>query len=483
MKEILSKSVVDNELLDNNIDYVVNVINDKTLRNQIQIEILAKNLKKKHKDVKLRIESELITTIIEENHKLNRVKKTTIRTKLMPKLNNVQTESISDKPTATSDKAALANKASKKEKKVANKSPIRSIFRDAIEVEKREEGQLSRTGSSDSGLSENSSFSKSKNDIKKLTDSDIFNRQCELLQKHSAIVNKNGKKKRITDDENSMTKSLTTATAADSSLEDLSTSSAPEPEIKTTNFVLESIKRINRLSASEIAKENKPIKRIRPNSEILLKTKEIPAEEPKQVKDVQVLDVASTNKTDDEKYQPSTMLRTLNFLLREKYKKIFKLTDPELEIIFSFYNQNRSGSSIDISDMEKFLHLTSKSRKEVKANGDDIKSALTAVDSDKDNKISLDEFLHLLVLFFADKSNLSERLISVLRNQSIFHQRIGWLNPTEAAGFIEFCFRFFGRFVQLTEPIKESVEYTSLALQLTPALVPYLHISGDDVKF
>lgn len=165
MKEILSKSVVDNELLDNNIDYIVNVINDKTLRNQIQIEILAKNLKKKHKDVKLRIESELITTIIEENHKLNRVKKTTIRTKLMPKINNVQSESVTEKPI---DKVSfLANKANKKEKKKANTAnPIRSNSRDAVKAEAHNEAQLSRAGSSDSGLSDNCSLSKSKDDIK-----------------------------------------------------------------------------------------------------------------------------------------------------------------------------------------------------------------------------------------------------------------------------------------------------------------------------
>ena len=96
MKDI-SKSIFDDDHQDDNkSDYIVNVINDKTLRNQIQIEILAKNLKQKQKDVRLRIESELVTTIIEENIKLNRVKRTVIRTKLMPRINNVQTETVQD---------------------------------------------------------------------------------------------------------------------------------------------------------------------------------------------------------------------------------------------------------------------------------------------------------------------------------------------------------------------------------------------------
>lgn len=187
MKEILSKSVVDNELLDNNIDYIVNVINDKTLRNQIQIEILAKNLKKKHKDVKLRIESELITTIIEENHKLNRVKKTTIRTKLMPKINNVQSESVTEKPI---DKVAvLANKASKEAKKKANTSPIRSSSRDAVKAERHNEGQLSRAGSSDSGLSDNCSLSKSKNDIKWVKILREYSYIYDMLKGYKPVLN------------------------------------------------------------------------------------------------------------------------------------------------------------------------------------------------------------------------------------------------------------------------------------------------------
>ncbi len=271
MKEVLSNNVVDNDLLDNNIDYIVNVINDKTLRNQIQIEILAKNLKKKSKDVKLRIESELITTIIEENHKLNRVKKTTIRTKLMPKINNAQSESVSEKTVGTK---------TKKEKRVATSSPIRSNNnRDSV-VTEHEEGQLIRTGSSDSGLSDNCSISKSKNDIKKSDESDL-NEQCELLKKHNAILNKNSKKKRmVTGGDKSITSQMNELEKSrsnhDSSSEekdeesDLSTSSAPAH--KATSFVLDTIKRINKLSGSE-AKENKPVKRIKTNGEFV-KTKE-----------------------------------------------------------------------------------------------------------------------------------------------------------------------------------------------------------------
>lgn len=109
MKEIFSRNISDNELLDNNIDYIVNIINDKSIRNKIQIEILAKNLKKNHKDVKLKIESELITTIIEENLKSNRTKRTTIRTKLMPKITNIQNDSVAVKKKDKNKKAFQKN--------------------------------------------------------------------------------------------------------------------------------------------------------------------------------------------------------------------------------------------------------------------------------------------------------------------------------------------------------------------------------------
>ena len=94
---------------DDNMDYMVNIINNKTVTNQIQIEILAKNLKKKQKDIKLFVESELITTVIEINTKLNKTKRTTIRTKLMPTIstNIEETKTAKKKKLSPPDKENL----------------------------------------------------------------------------------------------------------------------------------------------------------------------------------------------------------------------------------------------------------------------------------------------------------------------------------------------------------------------------------------
>ena len=100
---------------DDNQDYMVNIINNKTLTNQINIEILAKNRKKNQKDIKLFVESELITTVIEINTKLNETKRTTIRTKLMPTIStNIEaTKMAKKKKLSPSDKENLQIKRSK----------------------------------------------------------------------------------------------------------------------------------------------------------------------------------------------------------------------------------------------------------------------------------------------------------------------------------------------------------------------------------
>jgi hypothetical protein len=74
-----------NDINFNETEYYVNIISDRSIKNQIKIEIFAKNLKSTNRDdIKLRIESELVTTVYEDNLKLNKHKKTIIRTKMLP---------------------------------------------------------------------------------------------------------------------------------------------------------------------------------------------------------------------------------------------------------------------------------------------------------------------------------------------------------------------------------------------------------------
>lgn len=426
MKEILSKNVCDNELLDDNIDYIVNVINDKTLRNQIQIEIMAKNLKKKQKDVKLRIESELITTIIEENYKLNRVKRTTIRTKLMPKVNNAQSmETMAEKP----QKPASKSKKERKSEKLVAENLLHEINVNKDVYERM-------TGSSDSGLSD--LVSSNKNDLMK-TKTKRSDDESQTNDKSGSMV---PKKKLKTP--KVLTKKLDNELQQqDNKIPHIIKS----PPIRKANFVLDSVKRIEKMNVTSPEKK-----------------KSISIDKDKET-------VTDTKKTE----QPSKMLKVLNHLLRNKYMKEFKLKSSELDVIFAFYNENKKGTQLDTSKLENFLYLTTLKRGEVTATRENIVNCLIALDTDKDRKLSLDEFIHLLVLFFADKSNLKNRIESVLQNMSIFHKKNGWLNPSEAFDFFEFINKFYGNFAK-SEMNSDDVDYKSFCLKLAPILEPYLFV-------
>ena len=125
--------------------------------------------------------------------------------------------------------------------------------------------------------------------------------------------------------------------------------------------------------------------------------------------------------------------------------KDFNFEHSQLDAVFEFYFKNKNGASINIERMEKFLAILIERRQEVKANFVDVKRVLQTLDSDNDKHINLDEFIHLLLLFFANKDNLEPRIESILQNQSIFHKKDGFLQYEEAADFYEFLNSFFGK--------------------------------------
>ncbi len=417
MKEVISKNVYgENDIFDDDIDYIVNVINDKTLRNQIQIEILAKNLKNKQKDVRLRIESVLVTTIIEENTRLNRAKKTTIHTKLLPKINNVQTETLS--------KSDYIKTKKQKEKKLDDKNQ-----------------SYARTPSRDSGLGD------SRPELNKLKEVDNIKRtQSDECFKFENITKKSKIPRIVKEPQD---KCLGLLKNEEESQND-----------QTKSIVKERIRRFeNQIKSAETVKPNLGKKCAEMNKEIIQEEK---------------LDkVIKTNRN---------MLKVLNNLLRDKYRREFELKDAELDVIFSFYNTNKKGTSLEISRLERFLYAASCKRSEVSANKANIKQALVAIDSDNDKKINLDEFIHLLVLFFADKSNLQPRLESVLNNMSVFHNKIGRLSAVEASQFADFVFRFYGqlRSKEFVYAVHEEIDYMTLSSKLATNLESHLFVKWQE---
>jgi len=351
-----------------------------------------------------------VTTIIEENIKLNRIKRTTIRTKLLPKISSVQTETLNRTDSV---------KAKKQKEKKANTN-----------------SSYVRTPSRDSGLGD------SRPELNKLKEVSTIKR----TQSEECIKTENAAKKskipRIVKEPRAKCLGLLKQDEASSAN-------------NATSIVRERIKRFE----SQI----KNAETVRPKTGAVEASKEAVTEVGGQNK------VAKTSRN---------MLKVLNHLLRDKYRREFELKDAELDVIFSFYNTNRMGTSLDISRLEKFLYASSCKRAEVSATKADIKRALVATDSDNDTKINLDEFIHLLVLFFADKSNLRPRLESVLQNTGVFHRKVGWLCADEACQFVDFVFRFYGqlRGNDFKDVFSEDVDYRTLCLKLAPSIEPYLFV-------
>lgn len=192
--------------------------------------------------------------------------------------------------------------------------------------------------------------------------------------------------------------------------------------------------------------------------------------------DEKVTTDSAIERLDKGKERPSSMLKVLNHLLRNKYMKEFNLKNSELDVIFAFYNRNKSGVYLEISCLENFLNLTIKKRKEVVVDRGQIKKSLSALDMDKDKKLNLDEFIHLLVLFFADKKNLKTRIISILENLSVFHKSIGHLTLKEACEFEDFMAKFYGKPLKRSIFVTHNLAYHEFAYHIAPSLEPFLFV-------
>ena len=180
----------------------------------------------------------------------------------------------------------------------------------------------------------------------------------------------------------------------------------------------------------------------------------------------------------------SKFLKVLSTLLKKRYMKDFNFENSQLDAVLEFYFKHKNGASINIERMEKFLEILIEQKQEVKANFDDVKRVLKTLDSDNDSFINLDEFIHLMVLFFANKENLEPRIESILRNQSIFHKKNGFLQFQEAADFYEFLCNFFGKssidsesYSNLFKSIlNEEIKYKDFSQKAAPSFESYVFV-------
>lgn len=145
---------------------------------------------------------------------------------------------------------------------------------------------------------------------------------------------------------------------------------------------------------------------------------------------------------------------------KTRYLEVYKLSETQYSMMSDFYKKKRDGIYLRTTSISKLLIHSFKGRREVKASEEDINRALLTVDVDNDGMIDLDEFINLLVLFFASKHNILERLERILNGRTFTHRVHGTLSNEEAVDYSEFLYLFYGK------PILSPVYISPLKLQL-----------------
>lgn len=163
---------------------------------------------------------------------------------------------------------------------------------------------------------------------------------------------------------------------------------------------------------------------------------------------------------------------------KAKYTLEFSLSERQFNLIWEFFyrHTNEKESSLDIKFIRQLMNETLKSRVQVKATAEHVERALTLIDYNKDGKISLDEFLQLLSLFFASSVNIKSRLVSVLKNESLKHANIGNLNAEEAKQFENFLYNFYGLNNEQNSSFTDDLSYTKIAELFSQKVSSFLFV-------
>ena len=141
---------------------------------------------------------------------------------------------------------------------------------------------------------------------------------------------------------------------------------------------------------------------------------------------------------------------------RQNYIQAYKLKEPQFDLVKEFFSKKQRGNNLSNKLLRLLMTECLKGRKEVKASQADIDRALKSVDGNSDDRITFDEFLNLLLLFFSSKENLEmrvEQAIKIKRNAS--EEKI---NAGEAAEFTSFLNNFYGTHENKERPVEINYE-------------------------
>jgi len=142
---------------------------------------------------------------------------------------------------------------------------------------------------------------------------------------------------------------------------------------------------------------------------------------------------------------------------KTKYTEQFNISENTYNLVKEFYEDQKVSKLYGLleSDLLRYLLVNSLGREELEGvTEEDVNRAIKAVDADNDNKVTFDEFIQLLSLFFSSKNNIKQRITGVLNNVSEIknHEKSGSLTTKEANNISEILNNFYGK------PENEEVE-------------------------
>ncbi|CAF1114477.1 unnamed protein product [Brachionus calyciflorus] len=168
-------------------------------------------------------------------------------------------------------------------------------------------------------------------------------------------------------------------------------------------------------------------------------------------------------------FQPDDIL-----LRKDEILNKYKINDEQFELCRDFFNEKRDGTNLNNSILRVLMREALKVRSQVKANEQDVDRALEAVDENKDDKITFDEFVQLLLLFFSSKNNVENRVSNILKAKLNSET----LSANDAVEFANFLNKFYGR-QDNSEEFKDGLDVTDFLKDILPSLGTLAYVQPE----
>lgn len=152
-------------------------------------------------------------------------------------------------------------------------------------------------------------------------------------------------------------------------------------------------------------------------------------------------------------------------LRKDEILNKYKISNEQFDLCREFFNERKDGSLLNNSILRVLMREALKKRPQVKAEDVDIDRALTAVDEDKDDKVTFDELIQFLLLFFSSKTNVENRIGNIVKAKLSSET----LSAIEAVQFASFLNQFYGQKTD-TEQFKEDLNLSDFLKDILPNL-------------